>query len=228
MMRLASILLVLVLMTSSVVGGTFAKYTTSVSDSDEARVAKWGFTQTSITLDDLFAKTYTLTAKGNQGNDGDSVVSSESGVDVIAPGTTGSAKFGFAFGGEGTSAPEVDYTFVVSTEDSVCDDKIKANTNIQWKLDSKEWGTWDQMIADIQALDGEEFFDAGELPTGFKEVGNNEHTISWQWIFETADDASTTDKNEMDIQDKIDTEMGNMTELDDVKLVIKITATQVD
>jgi len=42
MMRVASALLVAVLMTTCAISGTFAKYTTSKTDSDSARVAKWG------------------------------------------------------------------------------------------------------------------------------------------------------------------------------------------
>ena len=132
MMRLASLLLVLVLMTSSVVGGTFAKYTTSVSDSDEARVAKWGFTQTSITLDNLFDKTYALDTAVDPALSNGNAVSSKDQTNLIAPGTTGSATFGFTFAGEaGIDAPEVAYTFKVDTKDSLCDTKIKANTNIK-------------------------------------------------------------------------------------------------
>lgn len=42
MCRLASALLILVLLTTSIVGSTFAKYTTEGTASDTARVAKWG------------------------------------------------------------------------------------------------------------------------------------------------------------------------------------------
>ena len=42
LMRAALLLLVLTLITSCFVGGTFAKYTTSEKGSDTARVAKWG------------------------------------------------------------------------------------------------------------------------------------------------------------------------------------------
>ena len=223
MMRLASILLVCVLLTTSVISGTFAKYVTKVSDDDSARVAKWGFTQTSIVLDDLFKNAYTMDVS-SKSSDANSVVSSDS-TDVIAPGTTGSAKFGFAFGGEGNAKPEVDYTFVVdATTGSVCDAKIKANTNIKWKLDEGKWGTWDELITAIEALDGDEFFDAGELPSGFNAVGNNEHTVSWKWAFDA------TDNTAFDVTDldSTDTDMGNMPELDDVTLKITITATQVN
>ena len=46
MMRVASIMLVLVLMTSSVISGTFAKYVTEGQSKDSARVAKFGVTVT--------------------------------------------------------------------------------------------------------------------------------------------------------------------------------------
>ena len=59
MMRLASILLVCVLLTTSVISGTFAKYTTSVSSEDKARVAYWGFqSSNSMDISGLFVATY--------------------------------------------------------------------------------------------------------------------------------------------------------------------------
>ena len=42
MMRLASVMLVLTMLTTCAISGTFAKYTTQDSASDTARVAKWG------------------------------------------------------------------------------------------------------------------------------------------------------------------------------------------
>ena len=42
LMIIVSLLLTLVLITTSVLSGTLAKYTTSSSSSDSARVAKWG------------------------------------------------------------------------------------------------------------------------------------------------------------------------------------------
>lgn len=52
MMRIASCLLVLVLLTTCVISGTFAKYTTSANTQDSATVAKWGITL-SVTGDDV-------------------------------------------------------------------------------------------------------------------------------------------------------------------------------
>ena len=108
-----------------VISGTFAKYTTSATGSDSARVATWGFDKNnaSITLDNLFSDTY------------DNVKGVDS--DVIAPGTTGSANFEFKYSGK-ADAPEVAYTFKVDTEGSTISDDIKNNTNIVWSLDNEE------------------------------------------------------------------------------------------
>ena len=57
MMRLASILLICVLLTTSVISGTFAKYVTADTGSDNARVAKWGV-ELIVTGDNLFSNSY--------------------------------------------------------------------------------------------------------------------------------------------------------------------------
>ena len=213
-MRLASALLVLTLLTTCAISSTFAKYVTKTEGSDSARVAKWGFTATDLTLNDLFKNAYDTTVK--------------SSTDVIAPGTTNSATFGFTYGGDNTTtAPEVAYTFVVSTDGSSCDQTIQNNANIQWKLDNGEWGTWNQLIAAIEALSGDKSgtktYNPGELPEAFKATGANNHTVSWQWVFET-----TTGEGQPAAQDATDTAMGNATKLAEVTLKITVTATQVD
>ena len=59
MMRVASALLVAVLMTTCAISGTFAKYTTTASGKDAARVANWGFEgAATLTLENLFLASY--------------------------------------------------------------------------------------------------------------------------------------------------------------------------
>ena len=99
MMRVASIMLVLVLMSSSVISGTFAKYVTSADSEDTARVAKWGVvaTVTGNAFDYQYETTdtsYTNTAY--------TVVADDGKTNVVAPGTNGT------FGGVAlTGSPEV-------------------------------------------------------------------------------------------------------------------------
>ena len=63
MMRLASVLLVLTLLSTSVISGTFAKYVTSDETSDSARVAKWGVVAS--VKGDMFGSTYAGKDAGN-------------------------------------------------------------------------------------------------------------------------------------------------------------------
>ena len=84
-MRLASCLLVLTLLTACMISGAFAKYVSTDTSTDTARVAKWGVTaQISGTL---FGKTYNgLTGTGDNeiGVTSKSVSSTDN---VVAPGT---------------------------------------------------------------------------------------------------------------------------------------------
>ena len=208
MMRLASILLICVLLTTSVISGTFAKYSTHASSNDLARVANWGFERTnSMDLTDLFLGAYANVRSQNSDN-------------VIAPGTSGETSFQFAYDEtNGTKGPEVAYEFRVEVM-NFCAESIKNNKNIQWKLDDGEWGTWDEMIAGIKALSGDpsgiKRYSANTLPEAFG-TGDPTHTIYWQWIF-------FTDYPE----DTVDTTMGNADELDECRILISITAEQVD
>lgn len=214
MMRLASIVLVLVLMTSSIVGGTFAKYTTQTSVNDEARVAYWGFGKATATTFDLFDGAY------------DTTVNSD--VNVVAPGTAKETKFAFAYtnSDEGPTAPEVAYTFVVDANITGNYDALDKNENFVWTLDGTDYQTVADLLKAIEDLDGnndQNCYEAGTLPTGF-EVGS-EHTIGWNWAF---DDDSTTKDAYDNAQNVADTAMGNATDLADVSITITITATQID
>lgn len=107
MMRTASGLLVLTLLTTSVISGTIAKYTTQDSGSDNARVAKWGVT---LQVDgSLYGPGY-LTAENTatEATDEVSVLhsSTAAGADqdfVVAPGTKSDKGFHFTV----TGTPEV-------------------------------------------------------------------------------------------------------------------------
>ena len=211
MMRVASALLVAVLLTTCAISGTFAKYVTSATSEDEARVAYWGWKDTSMDIKGLFEKAYNDT------------VSSK--VDVIAPGTTNSVDFTFAYAAntaEGVNAPEVDYTFEVNAEITGDYTALDNNKNFTWTLKDaagveKSYQTVAELLAAIKALDGNDAgaatIQAGDLPA----MANATCAIGWNWEFHTSDDA-----------DKEDTIMGNAEDLADVKIVITVTATQID
>lgn len=220
MMRLASVLLVCVLLTTSVISGTFAKYVTSTSSNDQARVAVWGINADSVVMD-LFDNTY------------DSSVNANDGDNVIAPGTAKQSQFSIVTA-NATLAPEVDYNITIDLTGTTIASSIKNNPNIKWKLDSGEWGTWDQLMTSILRLSGDttvtysadkqsvtKKYEANAVATEF--ANGKTHTIYWKWMFDqTVDGAAANDAN--------DTAMGNSAVEQDiwVKLVIKVTAEQVD
>lgn len=89
MLRMASALMVLTLLTTCIIGGTFAKYTTSDSASDTARVAKFGVVAT--VSGDLFGSTYKAVGDGNTittyAANGGTVSAKDKTDKVVAPGT---------------------------------------------------------------------------------------------------------------------------------------------
>ena len=219
-LRLASVLMMACLLTTCVISGTFAKYVSTKSAQDKARVAYWGFKGATLEINDLFANAYDNT-------DGEATVKStqidpdtNEEVDVIAPGTEGSVTIQYKYVENGSiTAPEVAYKFEVSTAGSSCANEIKVNENITWALvpgstapaaDATEWGTWDALLTKIAGLSVERV-EAGELPA----LSKGAYTIAWKWAFKEdgASNAKDTDMSES---------------LAEVKLIITVTATQID
>ena len=211
-MRLASALLVLTLLTTCAISGTFAKYTTSTTGTDKARVAYWGFDQAAATAIDLFDGTYTNNVNSSGEVDGFS--------NVVAPGTSKETTFAFGYTNYRTdaiTAPEVAYTFTVDPTITGDYDELDVNTSFKWTLakgdaTATEYQTVAQLLAAIKALSGDasgsKTYNPGELPTAFTSADG------WKWDFEG--------------NDAKDTALGNSQTLENVTFAIAITATQVD
>lgn len=232
MMRIASVLLVAVLLSTSVISGTFAKYTTSSTGSDSARVAYWGWNDEGYIknganqLDiDLFDGSYENNAVNAAGE-------VDGFANVIAPGTTKTTQFSFLYTNykeNEITAPEVAYEFTVDFEVAAGSDydELDANPNFWWTLKSGDatettkYQTVEQLEAAVEALSGAESgtkqYAAGTLPENFN--GNDVHTIGWEWAFETETNAE---------QDARDTALGNSQTLENITFTITITATQIE
>ena len=172
MMRLASILLVLVLMTTSVISGTFAKYTTSGNAYDQARVAYWGFEKTATIEFNLFD------------HDDAGVLQNA----LLAPGTENEINFEFINSKAGDRVPEVDYQVTVTTTGSQAP-STDLDAQIVWTYNGGEYEDWEDFIA---AIEGEtKFYEAGVLPDFLKAGKTN--TVGWAWEFDDgSDEADTT------------------------------------
>ena len=219
-MRLASVLLVLTLLTTCAISGTFAKYTTSTTGGDKARVAYWGFDQDAATEINLFDGEYT-NVKSSGEVDGFS--------NVMAPGTENSTTFAFAYTDYKTNAitaPEVAYTFTVNPTVTGDYDELDKNANFKWVLKADHWPagkeckTVAELLDAIKQLSGDESgtktYAPGELPYDFAFADDIYH-IGWIWNF--SKDAAG---------DAADTAMGNSQTLENITFTITITATQVD
>lgn len=106
-MRSASVLLVATLLTTSVISGTLAKYTTQDAAEDTARVAKWGVELQAI--GNLYGDTYKDLIV-SEGDTTATVQSVDKTADVVAPGTQNAEGFTFSLKGK----PEVDGTITTT------------------------------------------------------------------------------------------------------------------
>ncbi len=221
MMRLAAVILVLTLLSTSVISGTFAKYVTEGSANDSARVAKFGVTAT--VTGDAF-KTEYAKEDANYSVTANSVVSSTSDK-LVAPGTEGT------FGGVTLSGtPEV--AVRVSYEGS--------NVDLTgWTLAS---GYYCPILFNINgteinglAYDSETALETALLNAVTKGAGDYapntdlstidalNGTYTWAWAFEGAAGSAQTDAK--------DTELGNMAARGSASTItfdVTCTVTQID
>lgn len=232
MMRVASIMLVLVLMTSSVISGTFAKYVTSGQASDNARVAKFGVHVAGSTdmFRDSYKDTYT-TYTPDEKTEEITVQANSADTDVIAPGTKGTlSKFDI------DGMPEVDtlVTYTATFElgeywvvdgDEYCPIVI----TILYNGNTETYGMNGSAAIHKYATVAD--FEAGVIAAinacakryhtnEDLSAAENDFVISWEWPF------STSDANDIK-----DTKLGNAAagaNAATIELTVTCTITQVD
>lgn len=207
MMRIASVLLVVVLLTTSVISGTFAKYVTSGSGSDTARVAKFGVAVDGTGVE-AFADQY-----------GTTVIADTADEKIVAPGTDGTF-----------SQFTISGTTEVSTRVS-----FDANVTLTgWNVDGSFYCPIKIYVNSV-AVDTSTCTTAAEYSTAvsnavkavYKDFDPNTAIdtsaleVEWYWPF------STSDAN-----DEKDTKLGKQNALDEntnkIEVAITATVTQID
>ncbi len=115
-MRAAGGLMIATMLTTSIVSGTYAKYVTSGTAKDTARVAKFGVEVKAE--GSLFGKNY-LAATDNTPTDADAgiTVKSENSDNLVAPGTKSADGLSFSI----TGTPEVDVNVKIEVADTSAD-----------------------------------------------------------------------------------------------------------
>ena len=206
MMRIASCLLIAVLMTTCVISGTFAKYTSDATATSSARVALWKFT-TSTDGTDNIAQTEAFTfdlfdtvLDSDVTNEEEDVKEGTSEV-IIAPGTSGMASVVLTNASEVNATYEV--AFTATGDGAVTDDKIP----LQWSTNGTSW------VNDISALD---------ISTTAINMGDDATiTVYWKWAFESDTVVDTDQTNAGDTALGIDAAAA-------VTFTAVVTMTQVD
>ena len=213
--RIAGILLIAVMLTMSIVSGTFAKYVTSGSVGDSARVAKFGVT---IETDgELFANTY-IDATGGNTPKGSGTLTVQSTDKVLAPGTKSSAE-GMSFSVTGTPevavkvkveidkehASDVWLGIGISIPDLTNDDgntftnstpyyPIKYtlwNSKNGYEWDSVSTGNLETIITYLETnMNGTTVYEAGQ---DLSQVFGS-YKLTWEWAYGLDDGVSDTDR----------------------------------
>lgn len=230
MMRIASVLLVAVILTTCAISGTFAKYVTSDNGSDSARVAKFGVTVNNS--GELFLKNY---AKNDDSYElGTNTVESSNTWNVVAPGTTNSnAKVVLT----GTPEVAVKVTYEI-TNLTISGDWTDDTSNEYFPVIFKVAGTDYYIGMNEEVNNITKLVDAVKTAvhnysktyapnTNLAEKASDALDITWRWEFEeTTLTGYQTDAKDTDLGDKaaVATD-GNELK---IELGIKTTVTQID
>ena len=223
MMRTASVLLVAALMTTSMISGTFAKYTTSADGSDTARVAKFGvnITANGSTFANSYDTEKTATVVGT------------SSAKVVAPGTKGEmTKMTI------TGTPEVSVKVSYKGAFDIKDWNVDTNTfycplNITIKANATSDSSLTSTVTKGTDYSSETDFENAvntaidkyskeyEPGTDFSNKGEDSLSVSWEWPF----DDNTSNAKQTDIND---TKLGDAATASTVTLKVTTTVTQID
>ena len=222
MMRLASGLLVAVLLSTCAISGTFAKYVTTASGFDSARVAKFGVVITAA--EDMFSDSYKhakTTYDATENGEAITVQADTQGTNIVAPGTKG-ALVGFAV----TGTPEVDVrvTYEATLElvgwevigvTEYCPIEITVGAET-FKVGVDGVANVADLISKVEAaIEGKTAdYDANTNLS----VVNDDVVVSWEWDFEGNDDYADTKLGDQAADGQAAT----------IKLTIKTTITQID
>lgn len=183
--KIAVLMLVLTLITSCFVGGTFAKYTAEISATDNARVAKFAveaFGTDAVANDSATIELFDVAAVYDLAGVTDDDVSAVAGTPdadiktaadgtaIIAPGSWGT------FDIEVANTSEVTVSYALAFTDSK-----EAGVPLQWSADGK---TWEEDLTSLNvSASADTYLDA--------ETGTDTVTIYWKWDFDGDDDVDT-------------------------------------
>lgn len=238
-MRAAGGLMIATMLTTSIVSGTYAKYVTSGTAKDTARVAKFGVVVKAE--GSLFDKNYLETSNTPTDTDtGISVKSLSTPADnVVAPGTKNDTGLSFSI----TGTPEVDVNVKIEVANTSADIFLKEGTYpemttsadddnfelaadyypIKYTLTKHDGSTVTGNLDEItDELNANATYHAGEDLTD--SLGN--FTLTWDWAFEQGYDEADTLLGELAVGEVAGVDASNYNLNANIELIV--TVTQVD
>ena len=208
------LVLALTLLSTLFIGNTFAKYVTTDTLNDTARVAKWGVS-ISVDGDNLFSEEYDKSAEVKS-------VKSLSGK-VVAPGTGNS--FSYSVTGTPEVKGEVTFTpvFTITEADWTVDIGDGEKFYFPLKLtfgstiiNGLSYTTHSALVAAINTAFAGEFAKIEFNPNQNLASIVESNAFEWEWPFSTSDN------------DVYDTALGNKLAAVNITMGLTITVTQVD
>ena len=212
-LKLASVLLILCMITTCGVSSTFAKYTTGGTATDSARVAKWGVNVT-VTGENAFQTTYGTTVKSSGTHK------------VVAPGTSGNLGTVTI---TGTPEVAVNVTYDVSLTLTGWTDGANEYCPLVFTVGGETYGltgiitskgatpthTYTTIAQLISAVEGAIESINNSYAAGTNLSGKGNISASWEWAFSGNDDAK-------------DTALGTATTPPTVEFSLTVSVTQID
>lgn len=186
--KITAIVLFLTMLALTIISGTYAKYTTSITKPSTATVAKWKINLTGNKTEaqehelDLFANiadldgldsTYLSSAKLEENTENDVA------ANKIAPGTWGKIAFSIENASEVNATYEINVTNVTMTD----------NLPIYISLNGKDWEKLENTVTPITL----------KSSTAIDMNTTEEGALFWKWDYFTSD---TQDKDETTIAEK--------------------------
>ena len=166
--RLLTIALIIALIALILVASSYAKYLSSGTGSDSARVAKWSFKvgENDIVATDTFKFDLFKTITETDGRTEEADVVSANSDRVIAPGTSGSFELVLENKSEVSAKYGIEYT-VANT----------ASIPVQFSVDGGK--TWTESLTDVVADDTNTKLAANS--------GSKTITVQWKWAYDGTD-----------------------------------------
>lgn len=207
-------LFALVAITSYLVSGTYAKYTYHFTDSDSARVARWGISDKNKIHVDLFKDSYLNGAVTDV--QAYNKTDSTTGDKIVAPGTSGIYEFMLDLG---DITPETNYKIEITNNktatadnDVVTDDNVGRIVYYLYEVDKNTPVTEADVFANGTPYSNEG--SGATLKKGIDKlvdaISNNfnktykantnpssskKYVIGWKWEFSESDDLDTADNS---------------------------------